>query len=193
MRCRRVNYACCNCDSCCCNCCKYWSHAKPNIKYRNRVRTEVVTEQDTETETEPEIETEPAQPQQLLEEESKASCGVYTYEDIFRNPDKYKGQKAVFTGEVVQVMDTTFWGVVSYVYRVNVTEVKYDYIDASTYRDTMYIVYYPQQDEARVLEGDILTMWGELDGLETYKAIAGNEVTIPRMVAEYITINNYQG
>ena len=41
----------------------------------------------------------------MTEEEYKASCNSVSYIEIARNPDNYIGQKAVFSGKVIQVQE----------------------------------------------------------------------------------------
>ena len=40
----------------------------------------------------------------LPEDEYRAACQTYTYDEIARNPDKYEKSLAKFTGKVVQVI-----------------------------------------------------------------------------------------
>lgn len=108
----------------------------------------------------------------------KASCQSYSYKTIARDPDQYKGQKAVFTGKVVQVMESG--GSISL--RVNVTKARY------FYEDTVYVSYSPKDGEGRILEDDIITMWGTLDGIKTYETVMGASVSIPQLNAKYIQI-----
>ena len=111
-----------------------------------------------------------------------ASCKTYKYKDIARNPDKYEGKKARFKGKVVQVVDDYFETIL----RVNVTKGKY-----GIYTNTIYVVYTPKSEsESRILEDDIITIYGELNGIETYDTVMGSKVSIPRIDAEYITINS---
>lgn len=103
----------------------------------------------------------------------KGSCTTFTYDDAARNPDSLVGQNATFTGEVIQVMQSGD----SYVLRVN---------KDSDYDCTMYVTYTAPAGAARILEDDVITLWGTLDGTETYETIFGASVTIPRFEALYI-------
>jgi len=121
-------------------------------------------------------------PEEIAEEEKntfKASCQAYSYEEISRNPDNYKGLPAVFTGQVAQVMEASYSSTV--VLRVNVTQGEYGWWD-----DTIYVTYTMPEGRARILDNDIVTIYGELDGLESYTAVLGNTITIPRLKAKYI-------
>jgi hypothetical protein len=110
----------------------------------------------------------------------KNQCQSYSYEQIARNPDSYMNKYAVFEGQVVQVMESSG----TYVLRVNVTPGEY------YWEDTIYVTYVKKDStEPRILEDDIITMYGILEGTETYTAVLGNTITIPKMTAEYITIN----
>lgn len=111
----------------------------------------------------------------------KSKCKEYTYEKMARNPGKVKGKFAKLTGEVIQVMENDG----SVELRVNITKNSYGY-----YSDTVY-VYYPMKskDGDRILEDDIITIYGKLAGTETYTSVLGSEVTLPKINAEYIEFN----
>lgn len=109
----------------------------------------------------------------------KASCGTYSYKEIARNPDGYKGKPAKFTGEVIQTIDD-FGGIAL---RVNVTKGEYGF-----WSDTIYVTFANQDSSSRILEDDIVTMYGTLEGLETYTSTLGSSITIPAFDAQYIDI-----
>ena len=116
------------------------------------------------------------------EESFKASCATYSYNEIARNPEAYEGERAVFTGEVIQVVQDTSFGMTYYVMRVDVTK------KGSYYTDTVYVTYWPPSDAPRILEDDIIVMYGTLKGEKTYTTILGASVTIPSFSAKYIDI-----
>ena len=110
----------------------------------------------------------------------KQSCKKYTYKDVARSPQDYDGKKAYFTGKVIQVLESGD----KVALRVNVT--KGDY---GIYKDTLYVYYERKSvDEQRILEDDIITMWGELDGLETYESVLGQSISIPKFNLQYYKI-----
>lgn len=113
----------------------------------------------------------------------KDSCKKFNYKDISREPAKYKGEYAVFEGEVIQVLREPSWGKVTYNLRVNVTKGTY------SYSDTIFVTYTASEDEPYILEDDIVTMYGELAGEKMYESIFGQSITIPFFEAEYIDIN----
>lgn len=117
-----------------------------------------------------------------IEEQYKAQCEYYYYSDISRNPGSYDGCYAWFTGEVIQVQQQELLGRLYYTLRVNVTKGRY------YYEDTIYVNYDADIDDPRILEDDIITMYGTLTGEKTYETVMGNSITIPSFSAEYIDI-----
>lgn len=109
----------------------------------------------------------------------KASCSSYSYKSIARDPDTYNGKNAKFTGKVVQVMDD----LTDVVLRVNVTKDEY-----GIWTDTVYVTYSNANTSSRILENDVITMYGTLNGLETYTSTLGASITIPSFDAKYIDI-----
>jgi len=103
----------------------------------------------------------------------------YTYEELARNPDKYLGDYVKLRGEVIQVMVDGD----EYTLRVNITKGRY-------YWEDPILVTYTMKDsgEDRILEEDIVLMYGMMFGDYTYETVMGAEVTVPLMFAEYIDI-----
>jgi len=55
------------------------------------------------------------------------------------------------------------------------------------WNDTIWVEYRRSSDtEPRILEGDIIRLYGDFKGLKSYKAIMGQTVTLPRVVASVI-------
>ncbi len=109
-----------------------------------------------------------------------AACDTYTFTQIARHPNEYEGKQAKFTGEVIQVQRTLG----EYQLRVNITK-----SDVGIYSDTIYITYTPRSDdEPKILEDDIITAYGMLNGEKTYQSIGGGAVTIPFLKGEYIDV-----
>ena len=115
---------------------------------------------------------------ELPEEEYRAKCQVYTYDEIARSPEKYEKSLAKFTGEVIQVLRDGD----ELQMRVNVTKDAYGFYD-----DTMY-VFYTVTNGVNVLEGDIVTMYGELRGMQEYESVLGAEISIPRIYVQFVDI-----
>lgn len=128
------------------------------------------------------IESEQQKIKKEEEKEFKSDCKTYTYKELARNPDKIEGKKVKLTGEVVQ----TLYGSGSVDLRVNITK-KGTY--STYYTDTIYVVYYPEDGEDKILEDDIITIWGTSKGDYTYTSTIGASVTLPLISAEYVSIN----
>ncbi len=108
----------------------------------------------------------------------KEQCKSYSYDSIAREPDKYDGKYAKFTGEVIQVMRDED----DYILRVDVTRTSWGYTD------TIMVYYEAPSSSKKILEDDIVTMYGKLGGETTYTTVLNSSVTIPVFFAEYIDI-----
>lgn len=115
----------------------------------------------------------------------KEKCVAYSYTDIARSPSQFMGAYAQFTGEVIQAQQSSFGSNISYVLRVNVTKSGSYY---TYYSDTVYVTYTATEDAPRILEDDIIIMYGQLRGEKTYTTVMGSSVTLPLFEAEYIDI-----
>lgn len=115
------------------------------------------------------------------EDDYKSSCKSLTFKELARNPDNVKNTKVKITGEVIQVMEGTTYNAI----RLNITKSSYGY-----YSDTVYIKYIPKVGEDKVLENDIITIWGTAQGDCTYTTVLKSEVTLPLIEAKYININS---
>lgn len=109
------------------------------------------------------------------------SCQAYTFEQLARNPESVKGTKVKLTGEVVQVMEGTY----SNSLRVNITK-KGTY--STYYTDTIYVSYEPKVGEDKILEDDIITIYGTAQGDYSYTSTMGAKITLPYVSAKYIVL-----
>lgn len=106
-------------------------------------------------------------------------CKTISYKELARNPESFKGEYFTFTGEVIQVMEQG--NLVNL--RVNVTSETL--FDTTFYTDTIFVVARLSEDGNRILEHDIITLYGICDGLYTYTTVLGSEMSIPRIDVEY--------
>lgn len=111
----------------------------------------------------------------------RETCVAVGYKDIARMPDDYKGMDVYFSGQVIQVMESSFSNSVTY--RINVTQDEYGF-----WEDTVYVTYSLPDGAPRILEEDIVTFYGVCQGTYTYSAVLGNNITIPSVDAEIIDI-----
>ncbi len=116
----------------------------------------------------------------ISQEDFKKSCVEVAYEELARNPENYKGQNLKFKGEVIQC-DQSYG--TSYYARVNVTVGEYGY-----YEDTIYVDFEIPEGADRILEYDIVELYGVCQGSETYTSIFGEQITIPSLDALYVEL-----
>ncbi len=109
---------------------------------------------------------------QYTESEYKAACKAVSFEEIARDKEALKGEKVTFEGEVIQAS--------SGLYRMNVTKTTYGYTD------TIIIDIDENSLSEKILEDDIITIWGESTGQYTYKSVLGAEITVPRIRVIYV-------
>lgn len=119
---------------------------------------------------------------QEIEKEFKDSCVKAKYDELARTPEQYEGKNIKVTGEVIQVVEAESKDKYC-IYRVDITKGKY------YYSDTILVTYDGYGKTPRVLKGDIVTIYGTSKGLTSYETVRGDIVTLPKVLAEYITIN----
>ena len=112
----------------------------------------------------------------------KKACKSYSYSEIARNPNGHKGELAKFSGKVIQVIQQDYGESLYYILRVGIKN-GYSY-----YKDIIFVEYIAPEQEGRILEGDMITMYGELYGEKTYESTFGSSITLPHFWAEYIDI-----
>lgn len=100
------------------------------------------------------------------------NTGIF-YDQLARNPDDYKGKKVKFTGEVLQVMEAPDY--VHLRFAVN-----------SDYDNVLYLEYTSSIVSSRILEDDIITIYGTSYGLYSYNSTLGGEITIPCVIVDKI-------
>lgn len=115
------------------------------------------------------------------EREYKFNCSEYSYDELARNPDVYKGRKIKLSGAVVQLIEE---GNNEVLFLVNMSKDKHpDYL----WTDSVLVKYTRPAGEARILEEDIINIWGLYNGLSSYRAVSGEKITIPFITAKYTT------
>lgn len=145
---------------------------------------EATTEEPT---TEEPTTQEPTKSPAEVEQEFKDSCSTISFEDLSRNPDKYKGNNYKFTGEIIQVQEGWFDTVDL---RINVTKKEFEYIDDVMWTDTIYATITIPDGADKLLEDDVITFWGTCDGDYSYTSVLGSKITLPKIDIEYYELNN---
>ncbi len=116
------------------------------------------------------------------EQEFKESCKKYSFEELARNPEKIEGTNVKINGEVIQAL----YGNDSVDLRINITK---EGTYTTYYTDTVYVVYYPEDGEDKILEDDIVTVYGTAQGDYSYTSTIGAKITLPLIYGKYVTIN----
>lgn len=98
-----------------------------------------------------------------------------TYEQLARTPDDYKGKKVQFTGKVLQTLESE-------------SEVQIRFAIDSDYDTVLYCGYDPAISSVRILENDIVTIYGTSIGLISYDSTLGQTITIPAIYIEKIEL-----
>lgn len=150
-----------------------------NIVVTNVAEEKRIAEQEAEEKRKQEEEIARKQQEEL---EFKASCQTYTFEQMARNPENFKGTNVKVTGEVVQAL----YGTSGVDLRVNITK---EGTYTTYYTDTIYVVYYPESGEDKILEGDVITIYGTSQGDYTYTSTLGASINLPLVYGKYIELN----
>lgn len=117
------------------------------------------------------------------ESDFKNECKKYTFEELARNPEKIKGKKVKLTGQVIQTYESSWSSSVDL--RINITKNEYGF-----YSDVIYATYILPNGTDKILEDDIITIWGTAEGDYSYTSVLGTKVTLPKINVKYIEIKN---
>ena len=109
-------------------------------------------------------------------EEFKALCNKYAYKEVFRKIENYTGKYAQFTGEVNQVLeDDDYFQIM-----MSVTKDEWGYYD-----DSIMVIINKDNFDERILEDDIITVYGVIGDAYTYETVLGVQRTIPSFEAYF--------
>ena len=106
------------------------------------------------------------------------SYPIANYTEIMRSPNVYSGEKFSIYGKILQKSEGWF----STTLRIGTS--------GWGYYDEVFYVTVPSSAtiDVNVIEDDMVTIYGECTGTETYKTILGGSITIPSMDAEKIVL-----
>lgn len=118
------------------------------------------------------------------------SCETIDYSTLARNPDNYKGEHLKYTGQVIQVLDSKSVFNKTTTLRVNVTAEDNEFADGGKlWKDTIICAVTIPEGGDRILEKDVIDLYGVCEGLYTYETVLGNNESVPRIDIEYYTIH----
>lgn len=118
---------------------------------------------------------------EISEDDYKAECQTVDYKELCRYPEKYEGTKIVVKVKVSQIIDANFSG----------NEKAWrTYTDNSGYGfyadDEYYMLDKRGGDAVKILEDDIITVYGEFTGLEKItRALTSTTDELPRIEVKY--------
>nr|WP_294490587.1 toxin regulator [uncultured Anaerosporobacter sp.] len=129
-----------------------------------------------EKEAKEQKEKEEKEAKEKAEKEKEEKLGYetgITFSQLARTPDNYEGKLVKFKGKVLQVMETD-------------SEIQIRLAVDSDYDKVILCGYLPDTVSSRVLEDDVITIYGSSLGLTSYKSTLGGTITIPTIWVDKI-------
>ncbi|WP_226644449.1 hypothetical protein [Mesobacillus subterraneus] len=117
-----------------------------------------------------------AEAEQKAKEEAaakKANAQTIPYAQLKKNPDRHAGEYVKYTGEIVQIMEGD-----------NITNIRLAVTKDSYGYDINDIIFVEYTGYTEYVDGDIITVYGEISGSYSYTSQAGWEITLPGMFAD---------
>lgn len=142
-----------------------------------------VTEQVQKNTQEPTAEPTPESTPSVSKEDFISSCTEIPYKTLARNPEDYVGEHIVLTVKIEQILQGGLFDSNEY-YRVYTND-EYD-----MWLGDEYFMYDSRvDDDMKLLQGDIITVYGEFAGTETVtRALSGTKEDVPAFKALYIEL-----
>ncbi len=108
-------------------------------------------------------------------EQPKSDPTAPSYDELARYPDKYKGRTVHLSGEVLQIINNNE-------YLISITK------DGLVWTDNVYIKIKGGTELAKVLEDDIIEVWGYGGGEKAYTSVLGQRRTVPAVDAYRVDV-----
>ena len=116
----------------------------------------------------------------MPEDEYKAVCREYTYEEIMSEQEALRGAKVVIEGEIEYVVQENLLGRSFAGYLVDIT----DDVD----NDLVMVAYVSKKGEEGFSKGDRIMVWGELSDPGTVEIDGETELVTPTIMAPFIEL-----
>ena len=118
---------------------------------------------------------------EISEDDYKAECQSIDYKELCRYPDQYVGEKIAVKVKVSQIIETNFSGT---------EKACRTYTDNSGYGfyadDEYYMLDKRGDDAVKILDDDIIVVYGEFTGLEKItRALTSTTDELPRIEVKY--------
>ena len=109
------------------------------------------------------------------------------YDDLFRYNEEHVGKTVRYVGQILQVQERLCLSCEnpSYAIRIAITEERF-----GLWEDVIWVEY---EGTERFLDEDIVTFSGTVEGLQTYNAVLGNVITLPKVTATEIELGRELG
>lgn len=104
-----------------------------------------------------------------------SACQQYTYDELARHPDAYKGKQIALNGAVLQVSESIYSSTIY-------LDVGQGHVVCVQYSGELF-------DDPKMLNGDLVTFYGVCDGRALYEPPSENSEWIPRIAAVYSDFN----
>ena len=108
------------------------------------------------------------------EEDFKAEASSIDYDQLAKNPEAYRGEKVVYTGQIFQIQEEEGFGFML----LSVTDEGYGF-----WTDNIWVNF---TEPIAAAEEDVVTVYGKMTGSEEYETQIGGSTYVPRMNAKYI-------
>lgn len=105
----------------------------------------------------------------------KANAKTIPFAQLKKNADAHKGEYVKYTGEIVQIIEGDNIANI----RLSVTKESYGY----SFSDIVYIEYHSNTE---FIDGDIVTIYGEVYGNYSYKSQIGAQISLPGILADEV-------
>jgi uncharacterized membrane protein YcgQ (UPF0703/DUF1980 family) len=121
---------------------------------------------------------EAAEAKRKAEAEAKGYETGITFNQLARNPDSYEGKKVKFRGGVLQVneLDTEIQ------LRLSASSTSYGWSSD----EVVYVYFDKSLISGRILDDDVITIYGVAKGLYSYETVLGSTVTLPLIQADKV-------
>ena len=120
----------------------------------------------------------------MSEEEYKNSCQEISSDTLTRESENRIGEKVKITGKVFQVV----YDEGEYYSQYLVSTKLEDYYSFSEYMGGNIYVEYDRGDNPKILEDDVITIYGEIKEDYTYETVSGASQTVPQITGYYIEL-----
>lgn len=110
------------------------------------------------------------------------SCTEVDYDTLAHNVNNMKGQRVKITGKIFQVVDNAF----SKAYMFDMRN-PYDLNNMNF----MQHVYVSASKNSNLIENDQITIYGTVEGTQTYTTVLGAQRTVPKVKMKYVTSEWY--